>query len=426
MQRMSTSSTPVHVPEIRVCIVAEHASLRFGGEASLPLQYFSRLRARGIEAWLVIHSRTRAEIESLLPSERDRILYVPDRWIHKLIARWSARLPNRLNGATLSVTKVLITQLSQRRMIAELISAQGVNLVHQPIPVSPKTPSFINGLGVPVIIGPMNGGMEYPPAFRGDESVLTRAAVAVGRASSGLVNRFIGGKTHARVLLVANERTRRALPNRRKGRVVEVAENGVDLELWRTLDEESPARAWARFVFIGRLVDWKRLDLVLRALAEIPNAELEVIGDGVMRAPWTALARELKIADRIRWLGWLSQPECARRLDGATALVLPSIYECGGAVVLEAMACAVPVIAVAWGGPLDYIDESCGILVLPSSPESIIRGFVDAAKKLMADASLCAQLGAAGRRRVEDLFDWNKKIDRILDIYREALAESHA
>jgi glycosyltransferase involved in cell wall biosynthesis len=423
---MSNSSTPGHVPEIRVCIVAEHASLRFGGEASLPLHYFSRLRARGIDAWLVIHSRTRAEIECLFPSERDRILYVPDLWIHKLIARWSARLPNRLSGATLGVTMVLITQLIQRRMIAGLITAQGVNLVHQPIPVSPKTPSFIDGLGVPVIIGPMNGGMEYPPAFRGDESALTRAAVAIGRASAGLVNRLIAGKMHASVLLVANERTRRALPYPRKGRVIEIAENGVDLELWRGFDGETPARARARFVFIGRLVDWKRLDLVLRALVEIPEAELEVIGDGVMRAPWTALAQELKVTDRIQWLGWLSQADCARRLGGATALVLPSIYECGGAVVLEAMACAIPVIAVAWGGPLDYIDASCGILVPPSSPESIIRGFVDAAKKLMADASLRAQLGAAGRRRVEQLFDWNKKVDRILEIYREALGESGA
>jgi glycosyltransferase involved in cell wall biosynthesis len=88
------------------------------------------------------------------------------------------------------------------------------------------------------------------------------------------------------------------------------------------------------------------------------------------------------------------------------------------------MSCGIPVIAVAWGGPLDYLDETCGILVAPTSPESIIGGFVDGAMKLATDRSLRAHLGAAGRRRVEMFFDWNRKIDRMLEIYRQALGRS--
>jgi glycosyltransferase involved in cell wall biosynthesis len=422
----SRSSALRPTREIRVCILAEHASFRFGGEASLPLHYFSRLRARGIEAWLICHSRTQAEIDSLFPSDRDRIQYVPDLWIHKLIARLSARLPTRLSGATLGVIMVLINQLIQRTMVMRLISDQRINVVHQPIPVSPKAPSFIYSLGVPVIIGPMNGGMEYPAAFRRDESMLTRATVAIGRAGAGVVNALIAGKKHASVLLVANERTRLALPKWRRGKIVEIPENGVDLNVWTTIPAQTatPAAERVRFVFVGRLVDWKRLDLALRAIAQLPDAELEVIGDGVMRAQWTVLTEELGIADRVKWVGWLPQGECAHRLSGATALLLPSIYECGGAVVLEAMACGIPVIAVAWGGPLDYLDESCGILVRPSGPESIIEGFVEAGRKLAIDGNLRARLGAAGRRRVESLFDWNRKIDQILEIYRRAIGES--
>jgi glycosyltransferase involved in cell wall biosynthesis len=417
-------SAPRPAAEIRACIVAEHASFRFGGEASLPLHYFSRLRARGVEAWLICHSRTRGEIDSLLPSERDRIQYVPDLWIHKLIAKLAARLPNRLSGAMLGVPVMLMNQLIQRRMVARLIASDGINIVHQPIPVSPRAPSFIHSLGVPVIIGPMNGGMNYPPAFRRDESMLTRATVAIARASSAAMNALIAGKRHASALLVANERTRLALPKWTRGRIVEIPENGVDLNVWRKIPtQDAPATARPRFVFVGRLVDWKRLDLALRAIAQLPDAELEVIGDGVMRAQWTWLTEELGIADRVKWVGWLPQGECAQRLGGATALLLPSIYECGGAVVLEAMACGIPVIAVAWGGPLDYIDKSCGMLVAPSSPESITSGFLEGARKLAADASLRARLGAAGRSRVESLFNWNRKIDRILEVYRQAIRE---
>jgi glycosyltransferase involved in cell wall biosynthesis len=68
----------------------------------------------------------------------------------------------------------------------------------------------------------------------------------------------------------------------------------------------------------------------------------------------------------------VSQADCARKLTRSDALVLPSMYECGGSVVLEAMAMEVPVIATAWGGPADYLDPSCGILVEPYSKESFV------------------------------------------------------
>jgi glycosyltransferase involved in cell wall biosynthesis len=421
-------------PNLRVCIVAENASFRFGGEASLPLHYFSRLLKRGEEAWLIIHGRTRPELEALFPADQGRIQYIPDRWYHKLIWQLSRPLPRRVAEATFGTLMVLINQLIQRSMVRQLIRDHGITVVHQPIPVSPKAPSFISGLHVPVVIGPMNGGMDYPAAFRAAESLFTRITVALGRSSANLVNSLIPGKKQARLLLVANPRTRQALPSSITGEVIEIPENGVDLGIWtppvsmRTpllVDAQPP-----RFVFVGRLVDWKRLDFVLRALANIPSAQLEVVGDGAMRAPWAALAESLGIADRVRWIGWLPQPECAALLRGATALLLPSIYECGGAVVLEAMACGLPVIATAWGGPADYIDETCGILVNPTNPETIQAGFEAAMQTLIADPQLRGQLGAAGRQRVEQHYDWDKKIDRILELYEElyekAIDENHS
>lgn len=422
---------PSHSPEaLRVCIVAENASFRFGGEASLPLHYFARLRKRGVEAWLIIHGRTRPELETLFPHDQDRIQYIPDKWYHKLIWQLSRPLPRRVAEATLGTLMVLINQLIQRNMVKRLIRERGVTVVHQPIPVSPKAPSFISGLSVPVIFGPMNGGMDYPSAFRGAESLFTRITVALGRSSANLVNSLIPGKKQATLLLVANPRTRVALPSSITGKVIEIPENGVDLSIWALPPvSRTPTLVGApphRFVFVGRLVDWKRLDFVLHALANIPGAQLEVVGDGAMRAPWTALAANLGIADRVRWIGWLPQPECATLLRDATALVLPSIYECGGAVVLEAMACGIPVIATAWGGPADYLDSSCGILVDPTNPETIESGFETAMRTLIADPALRNHLGAAGRRRVEQLYDWDQKIDRILEMYEQAIDVQHS
>src|SRR5580693_2616620 len=128
---------------LRICIVAENASFRFGGEASLPLHYFSRLRTRGMDAWLIVHGRTRPELEALFPADQDRIQYIPDRWYHKLIWKLSRPLPRRVSEATFGTLMVLINQLIQRGMVKGLIQDRQINVVHQPIPVSPKAPSFI-------------------------------------------------------------------------------------------------------------------------------------------------------------------------------------------------------------------------------------------------------------------------------------------
>jgi glycosyltransferase involved in cell wall biosynthesis len=119
----------------------------------------------------------------------------------------------------------------------------------------------------------------------------------------------------------------------------------------------------------------------------------------------------------VKFSGFLSQPECAERLRQADIFVLPSLFECGGAVVLEAMAVGLPVIATAWGGPLDYLDSSCGILVEPSSREGLVEGFSNAIVKLAKSPSLRTQMGQCGHDRARQNFGWERKIDKVLEFY---------
>src|SRR5205823_14341259 len=130
---------------------------------------------------------------------------------------------------------------------------------------------------------------------------------------------------------------------------------------------------------------------------EIPTATLQIMGSGVMRQPLEAQATAAGLNGSVTFRGWVSQPECAKILGSADVFVLPSLYECGGAVVLEAMALGLPVIATDWGGPADYLDSSCGILVDPASPEAFAQGLADAMLRLGRDESLRRSMGAAGR-----------------------------
>jgi len=397
---------------LRVLIVAEHASTRFGGEAILPYHYFRGLRARNVDAFLIVHERTRTELEALFPTELNRIRFVPDKLLQKFFYQCGRLLPRRISEATFGLANQLLTQFSQRA-IARSLAGPG-SVVHQPIPVSPRFPSLLWNVGSPVIIGPMNGGMEFPPAFQQTESLLSRISIPLGRAFSGAMNSLLPGKKRATALLVANRRTRAALPVGASSNVLELPENGVDLTQWHT--DSTPATSGS-FVFIGRLVDWKALDIVLQALSHTPEATLDVIGDGPMLSLWQKLAVNLGIAERLKFHGWLPQTECARVLARSTALVLPSLYECGGAVVLEAMAMAKPVIATAWGGPVDYLDDGCGILIPPTSRKALIDGFAASMQRLLLAPEIAQQLGAAGRAKVLAQYDWKKKIDTILGIY---------
>lgn len=89
--------------------------------------------------------------------------------------------------------------------------------------------------------------------------------------------------------------------------------------------------------------------------------------------------------------------------------------------VLEAMACGLPTVATAWGGPADYLDEDCGILVEPSSREALVQGFADAIERLANSREERRRLGENGRRRVIEEYDWEKKVDRMLEIYADAM-----
>src|ERR1700722_9511275 len=216
---------------MRIIIVADNASRQFGGEAFIPLNYFRFLLARKQDVRLVVHARNKTDLTLEFPDHLDRLDFVEDTAMHKALFWFSRFLPRRLADATTGLIIHLSTQASQRRIIRKLINLHQIDVVHQPIPVSPKTPSLMWGLGTAIVIGPLNGGMDYPKAFQTERSILSRMAFAFGRWLANFVNILLPGKRRADLILVANRRTQDALPLGIAGRVVELVENGVDFAI---------------------------------------------------------------------------------------------------------------------------------------------------------------------------------------------------
>ena len=417
--------------DLKILIVADHASARFGGEAVLPVHYFRELRARGLPVWLLTHARTRDELEQLFPAE-DRIVYIEDTRFHIAMFRVGQHLPDRVGYLTTGFLSRVWTQISQRRVARRLVREHAIDVIHQPIPVSPREPSLLFGLGAPVVIGPMNGGMEYPPAFRRRDGSFEQALVWVGRASARILNVLMPGKRRAVMLLVANDRTRAALAVPTEGRVAELVENGVDLSLWTPRESGTATSDVVTFAFMGRLIRWKSVELLLKAFAiarKQAPMRLWILGDGDERVRLEQLARELSLpedasensaAGTIQFAGWLSQPDCKARLNVADCLVLPSLFECGGAVVLEAMALGKPVIATAWGGPLDYLDAECGILVQPVSTEGLVDGLAAAMMELASSPEKRRRMGACAVAKIRSQYSWKGKVGQMIEFYDAA------
>lgn len=168
----------------------------------------------------------------------------------------------------------------------------------------------------------------------------------------------------------------------------------------------------------------KAVDLQQEAFAAVvaqTDAVLEIIGDGDIRGELEAQTARLGIDSSVVFSGWLSQEECTIKLQQADALVLPSLREGGGTVVLEAIAVGLPVIATNWGDPADYLNSSCGILVEPASKEGFVKGLTEAMLKLTQSPELRQSMGCAGSERVRQHFDWERKVDRIFEIYQQTI-----
>src|SRR5437762_11665196 len=100
---------------LRILIVAEHASMRLGGEASLPLYYFKLFRQRGIPTWMLVHARTRDELRVALGEAFPRVCFVEDTIVHRLLWRAGRLLPRQIDELTPGLARYLLTATLQRR-----------------------------------------------------------------------------------------------------------------------------------------------------------------------------------------------------------------------------------------------------------------------------------------------------------------------
>jgi glycosyltransferase involved in cell wall biosynthesis len=102
--------------------------------------------------------------------------------------------------------------------------------------------------------------------------------------------------------------------------------------------------------------------------------------------------------------------------------MFPSLRDGGGAVVVEAMAAGKPVVCFDFGGPGLHINEECGFKVPARDPEQAVCDMAAALERLYTDRELRVRMGQAARQRVQQVYDWDRLCERVLEVYRATLA----
>ncbi len=204
-----------------------------------------------------------------------------------------------------------------------------------------------------------------------------------------------------------------------------VPQFGVDPEVYRKQVPASQRQPGLVIGYVGRLVEEKGVQILLRAVAGLRGEwQLRVIGNGPYRVALEALCEELSIEERVVMEPWVPSGEMPRKLSGLDVLVLPSLTRSNwkeqfGRVLVEAMACQVPVVGSSSGEIPNVIGDAG--MVFPEGDYDALR---ETLSLLMGDPDLRTMLGDRGRARVLERFTQERVAAQTYEAYRGLLGET--
>jgi glycosyltransferase involved in cell wall biosynthesis len=298
------------------------------------------------------------------------------------------------------------------------------DVVHRLSPMSPTLPSFLASKSpVPFVIGPLNGGLSWPPGFQG-ELRREREYMTHVRQLHRYLPFYRSTYSRATAILAAFSHTRDDLPSYvDRDKVILLPEVGIDPTLFNG-EPRTPATEPMKFVFVGRLVPYKCCDVVVRAFAQSPllrKSQLLIVGDGPDRPLIESLIREHKLESCVQMLGWCSQARVGEILRESQVFAFPSIRELGAGVVVEAMACGAASVVVDYGGPGGLVAADRGVKIALGTKDELVGRFAEEMERLQADPTRVADLGNRGREFVLRQYAWSAKAEKIVDVYRWVL-----
>jgi len=284
--------------------------------------------------------------------------------------------------------------------------------------------SFIGALlSITYIRGPGGGAHKVPKAFLVNYSFKERLAERIRSIGQWFFRHdpfFIIGQSRASKILVCNKEAFDALPKKWQKKAEFFPVNGISDKDLSLLDLNSRAREEFCVITAGKLIKIKSFDLAIKAFEifnkKLPDSEFVIVGDG------PELEKLKKTSGgNVKFVKWMPREDLLKGISKADVFLFPSLRDGGGAVVVEAMAMAKPVVCFNLAGPGFHVDQTCGIKIEPLNPKQAVEDVVKALEKLYLDKELRKKLSFGARKKAEENYNWNKLGERLQKIYEDIL-----
>lgn len=293
------------------------------------------------------------------------------------------------------------------------------------VPMTPSMPSpfafFLRKGPIPFVIGPLNGGLPWPPGF----PQLNHQKEWI--ASLRNVYRFLpfarSTYRHATAIIVASSQTYSEFV-RYQDKLFFVPEPGISRSLCSRTSYASGADSQLRLIFVGGLVPRKACDLALRAAAPLLErgiASFAVIGDGPERSHLEQLTRSLKIERAVRFHGWIDHKEVLNQMRLADVLVFPTLRDNGAGVVFEALAMGTVPVVADFGGPGDIVYPDVGYKVPVTDESEMVAHIQKILASLADDRNLLNRLRQRGMSYAQECLTWDAKAERTTQVLNWAV-----
>ena len=299
------------------------------------------------------------------------------------------------------------------RQLRRRISAGEFDVVLRLLPMSPVVPSpfafFLRKGPLPFVIGPLNGGLPWPPGFSQLEN--QKEWVANLRNLYRYLPFARSTYRHAAAIIAASSQTYSEFAAYRD-KLFFVPEPGIARSLCFGEPRNPEPGAKLELLFVGGLVPRKACDLALRGAASLLGnglARFTVVGDGPERTQLEELVKSLGIESAVIFCGWLGHAEVLRHMRSADVFVFPTLRDNGAGVVFEALACgAVPLVAD-FGGPGDIVHPEVGYKVPLTNENDVVAQMESVLAELAHNRSLLEQLRQRGMFYAQERLTWEAK-----------------
>lgn len=175
-----------------------------------------------------------------------------------------------------------------------------------------------------------------------------------------------------------------------------------------------------QFVYVGRLVFYKNLETVIRAISLIKNTyekiQLKIIGGGPHKERLENLTNQLGLQENIEFCGYVSEDEKYKIISSSIAMVFPSLCEGFGLVILESFSCNRPVVVSNLRPMSDIIDDKKDGLVIQPKDE---KKWAEALSFIIQDPKRALSMGQEGNKKLHQKYSLNRMIDQIESMYND-------